>query len=77
MRMPGPNIYLKEVLTLPWLHVDLALVDVVDVGKIGQRVPHRPGGARATSQHRLLKWRSAVWGGAGDTIGRLEENVSF
>ena len=29
-----PNIYLKEILTLPWLHVDLTLVDVVNVGKI-------------------------------------------
>ena len=29
-----PNIHLQEVLPLPRLHVDLTLVDVVNVGKI-------------------------------------------
>lgn len=45
---------LQEVLPLPGLHVDLALVDVVDVGEVGAgRRAHPAGGARAAAHHGL------------------------
>lgn len=47
---------LQEVLPLPWLHMDLALVDVVDVCEVGSGSwAHPAGGAGAPAHHRLLK----------------------
>ena len=48
----------EKVSPLPWLHVDFALVNVIDVRKVGVRTPHGGGEGpwvTVTPHHWLLE----------------------
>ena len=47
--------HLKEILSFSWLHVNLTLVNVVDIGEVGKWVSHSPWGSRTAPHHWLLQ----------------------
>ena len=48
---------MKKILPLSWFHVDLALMNVVNIGKIWAGASHCTGRAWAPSHHWLLEER--------------------